>query len=171
MKNNLRKILPIFILVMISVLALSACQTKTTSPTLTTSTTSNYEAGNLQLVDVLSVQGPLPPINPGGPNVEITLKNVSTEPIVSSYNQAAQLKASDPEILNLRGYAHYSASHFPEAIRDLMRRSGSIQVWPRRTRIVATPSGRLVTGPEPAGFEQAKELESGANGQRKSRRK
>ena len=25
----------------------------------------------------------MPPINPGGPNVEITLKNVSTEPIVS----------------------------------------------------------------------------------------
>jgi hypothetical protein len=25
----------------------------------------------------------LPPFNPGGPNVEITLKNVSTEPIIS----------------------------------------------------------------------------------------
>jgi hypothetical protein len=64
-------------------LALSACQTKTTSPITTTSTTSNYEAANLQPIDVLSVQGPLPPVNPGGPNVEITLKNVSTEPIVS----------------------------------------------------------------------------------------
>jgi hypothetical protein len=83
MKKNLRKILPIFILVMISVLALTACQSKTTSPILTTSTTSNYEAANPQPVDVLSVQGPLPPINPGGPNVEITLKNVSTEPVVS----------------------------------------------------------------------------------------
>ena len=83
MKKNLRKILPISILVMISVLALSACQSKTTSPIITTSTTSNYEAGNPQPIDVLSVQGPLPPINPGGPNVEITLKNVSTEPVVS----------------------------------------------------------------------------------------
>ena len=83
MKNNFRKILPISILVMISVLALSACQSKTTSPIITTSTTSNYEAGNQQPIDVLSVQGPLPPINPGGPNVEITLKNISTEPVVS----------------------------------------------------------------------------------------
>ena len=98
MKNNLRKILPIFILVMISLLALSACQTKTTSPTLTTSTTSNYEAGNLQLVDVLSVQGPLPPINPGGPNVEITLKNVSTEPIVSLTAVFTNLGARDIDI-------------------------------------------------------------------------
>jgi hypothetical protein len=48
MKKNLRKILPISILVMISVLALSACQSKTTSPITTTSTTSNYEAGNPQ---------------------------------------------------------------------------------------------------------------------------
>ena len=38
MKNNLRKILPLFILLTISVLALSACQSKTTSPTQTTPT-------------------------------------------------------------------------------------------------------------------------------------
>ena len=81
MKNNLRKILPISILVMISALTLSACQTKTTSPI--TTTTSTTDVTNPQPVDVLSVQGPLPPINPGGPNVEITLKNVSTEPIIS----------------------------------------------------------------------------------------
>ena len=38
MKNNLRKILPLFILLTISVLALSACQSKTTSPSQTTPT-------------------------------------------------------------------------------------------------------------------------------------
>jgi hypothetical protein len=36
-----------------------------------------------QPVDVVSVLGPIPPFNPGGPVVEITLKNVSGEPVVS----------------------------------------------------------------------------------------
>jgi len=34
-----------------------------------------------QPVEIISVTGPIPPITPGGPTVEITLKNVSTEPI------------------------------------------------------------------------------------------
>ena len=38
---------------------------------------------NKQPVDVLSVIGPLSPINPGGPIVEITLKNVSSDPVTS----------------------------------------------------------------------------------------
>jgi hypothetical protein len=36
-----------------------------------------------QPVEVVSVSGPLPPINPGGPPVEVTLKNVSSEPVIS----------------------------------------------------------------------------------------
>lgn len=34
-------------------------------------------------IEVVSVLGPIPPFNPGGPVVEITLKNVSGEPVVS----------------------------------------------------------------------------------------
>lgn len=34
-------------------------------------------------IEVVSVSGPLPPINPGGPPVEVTLKNVSSEPVIS----------------------------------------------------------------------------------------
>ena len=34
-----------------------------------------------QVVEVISVTGPIPPFTPGGPTVEITLKNVSAEPI------------------------------------------------------------------------------------------
>ncbi len=34
-----------------------------------------------QSVEVVSVTGPIPPITPGGPTVEITLKNMSVEPI------------------------------------------------------------------------------------------
>jgi len=36
-----------------------------------------------QPIEVVSVVGPIPPFNPGGPVVEITLKNVSNEPVVS----------------------------------------------------------------------------------------
>jgi hypothetical protein len=36
-----------------------------------------------QPIDVMSVEGPIPPLNPGGPVVQITLKNVSGEPVVS----------------------------------------------------------------------------------------
>jgi len=36
-----------------------------------------------QPVEIVSVSGPIAPINPGGPIVEITLKNISSEPVVS----------------------------------------------------------------------------------------
>ena len=47
MKNNLRKILPLLIFLTISVLALSACQSKTTSPTQTTSTSLTTDVGTI----------------------------------------------------------------------------------------------------------------------------
>lgn len=34
-------------------------------------------------VEIISVTGPIPPFTPGGPAVEITLKNVSAEPITA----------------------------------------------------------------------------------------
>ena len=34
-------------------------------------------------VEIVSAAGPLEPINPGGPTVEITLKNVYNEPVIS----------------------------------------------------------------------------------------
>jgi hypothetical protein len=36
-----------------------------------------------QPIEVVSVLGPIPPFSPGGPVVEITLKNVSSEPVIS----------------------------------------------------------------------------------------
>jgi hypothetical protein len=62
-------ILIIAILSMVA-MSLAAC-------TGTSSTTSQ------QPIEVVSVLGPIPPFNPGGPVVEITLKNVSSEPVVS----------------------------------------------------------------------------------------
>lgn len=51
--------------------ALPAACTGTASPTGT------------QPIEVVSVLGPIPPFAPGGPEVEITLKNVSGKPVVS----------------------------------------------------------------------------------------
>jgi hypothetical protein len=34
-------------------------------------------------IEIVSVLGPVPPFTPGGPGVEITLKNVSVEPVIS----------------------------------------------------------------------------------------
>lgn len=51
--------------------------------TLETPVTGTATSTNQQPIDVVSVLGPLSPINPGGPIVEITLKNVSAEPVVS----------------------------------------------------------------------------------------
>ncbi len=53
-----------------------ACGTSP-SPTPSINTPSNNEP-----IEVVSVTGPIPPINPGGPNVEITLKNVSNFRVV-----------------------------------------------------------------------------------------
>jgi hypothetical protein len=57
----------------------SAAPTSAPTPTPTPTPTPQ----NQQPVEVVSVSGPLQPINPGGPIVEITLKNVGTEPVVT----------------------------------------------------------------------------------------
>ncbi len=52
-------------------------------------------AQNQSPVEVVSVTGPLEPINPGGPVVEIRLKNVSSSPVVS-LNVLLDLGAHSP---------------------------------------------------------------------------
>jgi hypothetical protein len=52
------------------------------TPTPTPSPTATLLPGQ-EPVEVVSATGPLEPINPGGPIVEITLKNVSDEPVIS----------------------------------------------------------------------------------------
>ena len=49
----------------------------------TGSTTPTPTSQNQQPIEIISVLGPLQPINPGGPIVEITLKNVGAEPVVT----------------------------------------------------------------------------------------
>jgi len=38
---------------------------------------------NQEPIEIMSVLGPVGPVNPGGPGVEITLKNVGVEPVIS----------------------------------------------------------------------------------------
>lgn len=73
MVGDMRKVKSTLGIVILSIIAmlLVACAGPATNPT------------NQQPVEIVSVLGPLPPINPGGPIVEITLKNVSAESIVS----------------------------------------------------------------------------------------
>ena len=64
MKNNLRKILPIFILLTVSVLVLSACQSKTISSSETPTITTNSLPEGIESVaysHTLEVQGGSPP--------------------------------------------------------------------------------------------------------------
>ena len=55
MKKKLRKILPLFILLIISLLALSACQSKITSPTQTTSDFNNVNTASFKSIHGLSL--------------------------------------------------------------------------------------------------------------------
>ena len=77
MKIKLSSILIISLATFVVILGCSTTPTSTPTPT-TTPTPQNQ-----QPIVIISVLGPLQPINPGGPNVEITLKNISPEPIVT----------------------------------------------------------------------------------------
>jgi hypothetical protein len=57
---------------------LSSNPTPTPSPSPTVTLPPGQEP-----VEIVSVTGPIKPINPGGPTVEITVKNVSTEPVIA----------------------------------------------------------------------------------------
>ncbi len=61
------------------------CAAKTGSPSSTaapTATETSLPEGQ-PVMQLVSVTGPLAPINPGDPVVEVTLKNVSPEPVTS----------------------------------------------------------------------------------------
>jgi hypothetical protein len=74
----MKKILMVTGIVVLSVIALlvGACSGSATNTPSQTST-------NQQPIEVVSVSGPLAPINPGGPVVQVILKNVSGESVVA----------------------------------------------------------------------------------------
>jgi hypothetical protein len=55
----------------------------TPTPAITATPTPTPTPQNQQPVEIVSISGPLAPINPGGPIVEITLKNISAQPVVA----------------------------------------------------------------------------------------
>ncbi len=61
----------------------TATQTQTITVTETQTVTATTLTGEPKPIEIISVLGPLQPINPGGPIVEITLRNVAAEPIIS----------------------------------------------------------------------------------------
>jgi hypothetical protein len=68
-----------------------------TTPTSTPTPTPTPSPQNQQPIEIISVLGPLQPINPGGPIIEITLKNASAEPVV---NLTATLELSKSFVFN-----------------------------------------------------------------------
>lgn len=70
-------------LMIICLAMLAAIVGCSTTPTSTLTPTPTPTPQNQQPVEIISVSGPLQPINPGGPIIEITLKNVGTESVVS----------------------------------------------------------------------------------------
>jgi hypothetical protein len=85
------------------ILAFSACQSTasaTTPVTVLTTTpvvSTTASPANPEMIEVVSARGPLTPINPGGPNIEITLKNVTNQPVTAlsatlQLNQAFNFK-------------------------------------------------------------------------------
>jgi len=71
MKIKLLSILIVFLATFVVIVGCSTTPTSTPTPQ------------NQQPIEIISVLGPLQPINPGGPIVEITLKNVGAEPVVT----------------------------------------------------------------------------------------
>jgi hypothetical protein len=73
------------VVTLLSGCANSTATTGTSTPTSTSTTTSpsTSTTANPAPLEIVSVLGPLAPINPGGPIVEITVKNISAGSIVS----------------------------------------------------------------------------------------
>ncbi len=69
----------IFLVIALLLVGMTAC---TAGGTVTTSSTPTVTPPDQEPVEVVSVTGPMPPFNPGGPTVEIVLENISAEPIV-----------------------------------------------------------------------------------------
>ena len=71
MKIKVLSILVVFLAMFAVIIGCSNTPTSTPTPQ------------NQQPIEIISALGPLQPINPGGPIVEITLKNVGVEPVVT----------------------------------------------------------------------------------------
>ncbi len=84
-RKSLTLAIPFFCAVLALMMVLAGCSSPSTSTPSTpppTSTPSGTPTDQKPM-EVVSLSGPVPPINPGGPTVELVLKNVSAEAVVS----------------------------------------------------------------------------------------
>jgi hypothetical protein len=145
-------------LALVLVTALAGCMLTSTPNPAPTST-------NQQPIDVVSVSGPLPPINPGGPIVEITLKNVSSKPVISlattielgrSFNFNFDVSSSNPLLpsksissrLTLIGGGFSDNISYPLMINGILE-DGAVFAYTRQVQIAAPAQT-----PTPATFNQ-----------------
>lgn len=134
-------------LVLLTVLA--GCMSTSTPNPPSTST-------NQQPIDVVCVSGPLSPINPGGPIIEITLKNVSSESVISltatielgrSFSFNFDVSSSNPLLpgknvsssLTLIGGGFSDNTPYPLAINGTLD-NGAAFTYTRQVQIAAPSS-------------------------------
>ncbi len=89
MKDSIRKLsrdkVRLLCVVFALIAVVTACSpSPPTSPSKSNPTfTPTSALTNQQPIEIVSLFGPIPPINPGGPNVELVLRNISSEAIMS----------------------------------------------------------------------------------------
>jgi hypothetical protein len=153
MRTNLSRKLNLLIVCLATLVAIVGCST---TPTSTPTPTPTPTPQNQQPIEIISVVGPLQPINPGGPIVEITLKNVGAEPVV---NLAANLElnrsfafnfdvtSSNPLLtyktisakLTLIGGGFSDSLSYPLTINGTMQ-NGATFVYTKQVKIVEPPN-------------------------------
>lgn len=147
MRTNLSRKLMLLIVCLATLVAIVGCSTTATStPT----------PQNQQPIEIISVLGPLQPINPGGPIVEITLKNVGAEPVVTltanlelsrSFAFNFDVTSSNPLLpdkpvsakLTLIGGGFSDSLSYPLTINGTTQ-SGAPFVYTKQVRIVESPN-------------------------------
>lgn len=148
MGTDLRRKLMLLIVPMTILTIMVGC---TPSPTTTPTPTSQ----NQQPIEIITVLGPLPPINPGGPIVEITLKNVTAVPVISlaavlelnsSFNFDFDVTSSNPLLpdesisakLTLIGGEFSDNISYPLAINGTLQNSATF-AYTKQVQIVEPP--------------------------------
>ena len=128
----------------------------TVACTLTPTPTPTPTPQNQQPIEIISVLGPLQPINPGGPIVEITLKNVAVQPIVSlaaslelgrSFNFDFDVTSSNPLLpeksvsakLTLIGGGFSDNISYPLTINGTLQ-NGATFAYTKQVQIVEPPN-------------------------------
>ena len=142
-------------LIIVCLATLAAMVGCSTTLTLTPTPTPTPTPQNQQPIEIISVLGPLQPINPGGPIIEITLKNGGTEPVVTltanlelskSFVFNFDVTSSNPLLpdktvsakLTLIGGGFSDSLSYPLTINGTMQ-SGATFAYTKQLKIVESP--------------------------------